>query len=33
MPNSEQANDVAEYAAAVRAALAPLPEQERQSLL
>lgn len=33
MPNSNQVNDVATYAAAVRAALAPLPESERESLL
>jgi uncharacterized membrane protein len=33
MPASKQPNDVATYAAAVRAALAPLPESERESLL
>jgi hypothetical protein len=33
MPDSKQANDVASYAAAVRAALAPLPDTERESLL
>ena len=33
MPNSNQANDVARYAAAVRAALASLPDAERESLL
>ena len=33
MPNSQQANDVANYAAAVRSALASLPEAERASLL
>jgi hypothetical protein len=33
MPDSNQANDVASYAAAVRAALAPLPDAERESLL
>lgn len=33
MPDSKQANDVTTYAAAVRAALAPLPESERESLL
>jgi hypothetical protein len=33
MPDSKQAIDVAGYAAAVRAALAPLPEAERDSLL
>jgi hypothetical protein len=33
MPDSKQANDVAGYAAAVRAALAPLPDKERESLL
>lgn len=33
MPDSKQANDVARYAAAVRAALAPLPDAERESLL
>src|SRR5665213_3613268 len=33
MPNSKQANDVATYAAAVRSALASLPDAERASLL
>src|SRR5882672_7179543 len=33
MPDSNQADDVARYAAAVRAALTPLPEAERESLL
>lgn len=33
MPDSKQANDVARYASAVRAALAPLPDAERESLL
>jgi hypothetical protein len=33
MRDSKQANDVAGYAAAVRAALAPLPDKERESLL
>ena len=33
MPDSKQAIDVAGYAAAVRAALTPLPEAERESLL
>src|SRR5437870_6781775 len=33
MPDSSQANDVASYASAVRAALAPLPDAERESLL
>jgi hypothetical protein len=33
MPASNQANDVAAYASAVRAALAALPEAERESLL
>src|SRR5947208_9576558 len=33
MPDSSQANDVASYASAVRAALAPLPEAQRESLL
>ena len=33
MPNSNQANDVASYAFAVRAALAHLPDAERESLL
>ena len=33
MPNSSQANDVASYATAVRAALAALPDAERESLL
>ena len=33
MPHSNQANDVASYAAAVRSALAPLPAAERESLL
>ncbi|HXC79845.1 MAG TPA: hypothetical protein VNU19_22650 [Candidatus Acidoferrum sp.] len=33
MPNSNQANDIARYAAAVRAALASLPDAERESLL
>jgi hypothetical protein len=33
MPDSKQADDVASYAAAVRAALAPLPDAERESLL
>ena len=32
MPDSKQANDVASYAAAVRAALAPVPDAERESL-
>jgi hypothetical protein len=33
MPDSKQANDIASYASAVRAALAPLPDAERESLL
>jgi hypothetical protein len=33
MPDSKRANDVAAYAAAVRAALAPLPEAQRENLL
>ena len=33
MPNSNQADDIARYAAAVRAALASLPDAERQTLL
>ncbi len=33
MPNSKQANDVAAFAAAVRSALASLPDAERASLL
>ena len=33
MPNSKQADDVASYAAAVRAALGHLPDDERESLL
>src|ERR1700694_657493 len=33
MPDSKTANDGSSYAAAVRAALAPLPESERESLL
>jgi hypothetical protein len=33
MPDSNQADDAARYAAAVRAALAPLPDAERESLL
>lgn len=33
MPDSKQANDVASYAAEVRAALAHLPDAERESLL
>lgn len=33
MPDSKQANDVASYADTVRAALAPLPDKERESLL
>src|SRR5438874_599821 len=33
MPDSSQANDVASYASAVRAALAPLLDAERESLL
>ena len=33
MPDSNQADDVARYAAAVRAALAPLPDAQRESLL
>jgi hypothetical protein len=33
MPDSKQANDVASYTAAVRAALAHLPDAERESLL
>lgn len=33
MPNSKQANDVATYVAAVRSALASLPDAERASLL
>src|SRR5256886_2141048 len=33
MPDSSQANDVASYASAVRTALAPLPDAERESLL
>jgi len=33
MPDSSQANDVASYASAVRAALAALPDTERESLL
>jgi uncharacterized membrane protein len=33
MPDNKQAADVARYAAAVRAALAPLPDSERESLL
>ncbi len=33
MPDSKPADDVASYAAAVRAALAPLPDAERESLL
>jgi uncharacterized membrane protein len=33
MPNNKQANDVATYAAAVRSALASLPDAERASLL
>src|SRR5438445_8119630 len=33
MPNSSQANDVASYATAVRAALGALPDTERESLL
>ena len=33
MPDSKAANDVAAYVAAVRAALAPLPDAERESLL
>ncbi|HEX3507222.1 MAG TPA: hypothetical protein VHW94_02420 [Candidatus Dormibacteraeota bacterium] len=33
MPNSSQANDVARYAAEVRAALSSLPDAERESLL
>src|SRR5882762_2649196 len=33
MPDSNQSDDVARYAAAVRAALAPLPDAERENLL
>ena len=33
MPDSSQANDVVSYASAVRAALGPLPEAQRESLL
>jgi uncharacterized membrane protein len=33
MPDSNQSDDVVRYAAAVRAALAPLPDAERESLL
>ncbi len=33
MPDSSQANDVVSYASAVRAALEPLPEAQRESLL
>jgi len=33
MPDSSQANDVASYASAVRAALGALPDTERESLL
>jgi uncharacterized membrane protein len=33
MPDTKPANDVADYAAAVRAALAPLPDAERDNLL